>query len=183
MTLEERQRIDRLVSGSGQATDDHTWGALAEILELGSVAPPAPSGELASLLTFDSGDKKKRRRSRRGRIGLTGLIVIGALTLGATAAAAINPLARTVPQDAVRAPSSTPAPTGIPLLTAVQPHPAPGTDSSSPSQPTPGPSQNESSGDSSSDATDSGPSQPGQDQPASNQGATKDSQSDNAAGH
>ena len=87
--------IDELLTESELAHDAALRELLGEIAREATAVRPIPSAELSALMSPPSaGARRVRRRSFAGRRAvITGVVVIGALGLGATAAAA-SPEAR-----------------------------------------------------------------------------------------
>jgi len=88
-------RIDLLLTESELDHDTVLRGLLGDLEREATAVRPIPSAELAALMTpHSAGARRARRRSFAARSALiTGIAVIGALGLGATAAAA-SPEAR-----------------------------------------------------------------------------------------
>jgi hypothetical protein len=100
-TPQDEQLISGLLRESGQKTGTGLEEVLHEIRALASGPAPRPSGELVALLRPDADELAGRRWARRHRTGMIALAVVGALSFGATAAAASSPQFRELAQDTV----------------------------------------------------------------------------------
>ncbi len=96
---EDARRIVELLAESGQETSAELEETLYGLLALASKPAPVPSGELATLVQID--DITQHRWARRHRTGLIIFGVVGALSLGATGAAASSLQFRELAQDTV----------------------------------------------------------------------------------
>lgn len=98
---QDEQVVQRLLLEFGVAAGTGLEDVLHQIRALESVPAPTPSGELAALLHLGVDELTGRRWARRHRAGLITLAVVGALSLGASAAAASSPQFREIAQDTV----------------------------------------------------------------------------------